>query len=127
MSTPISNLPPNTENPDSASDAKRFFNTYYQKSITVSSNAIDAAVGFFTNKGFEDSAAKSVASVLLSQAKIDNVDVFVLIDTLKGLNDVQLSRVVTEILNYNRLRISTLGTRIDNSDQIEYEKRNVMV
>ena len=127
MSTPKSNLPPNYDSNDSASDAKRFFNTYYQKGITVSSDAIDAAVGFFLNKGFDESAANSVASVLLSQAKIDNVNVFVLIDTLKGLNDIQLSRVVTEILNYNRVRISTLGTRVDNSDQIQYEKRNVIV
>lgn len=121
-----SNLPPNTVPQDSASDAKKFFNTYYEKNLSVSSNAIDATIGFFENRGFEITAAQSVAGVLLSQAKIENINVFQLLDTLKGLNEIQLSRVVTEILNYNRERISTLGYRVDNS-ATDYEKRNIMV
>jgi hypothetical protein len=121
-----SNLPPNTAPQDSASDAKKFFNTYYEKNLSVSSNAIDATIGFFENRGFEITAAQSVAGVLLSQAKIENINVFQLLDTLKGLNEIQLSRVVTEILNYNRERISTLGYRVDNS-ATDYEKRNIMV
>jgi hypothetical protein len=122
-----SNLPPNIAPQDSASDAKKFFNTYYEKQLSVSSNAIDATIGFFQNRGFELTAAQSVAGVLLSQSKIENINVFQLLDTLKGLNEVQLSRVVTEILNYNRERISTLGYRIDTAANTEYEKRNIMV
>lgn len=125
MTVTPSNLP-NAEITDSANQPKKFFSTYYNEGITVPSNILDAAVGFFESRGFDTVAARSVANALISQSKIDKVDVFTLIDTLKGLNEVQLSRIVTEILNYNRVSISTLGYRIDNSDKIQFELRNVI-
>lgn len=123
MSLPLSNLPlPN----DEADLGKKFFNTYYEESIAIPSNIIDASIGFFTSRGFSESAARAVATVLISQAKIDNINVFQLLDTLKKLNEIQLSTVVREILNNYRLRISTLGTKIDIADKVEYEKRNII-
>lgn len=127
MSTiPTSNLPLPTENADSSDSARKFFNSYYQEGIAIPSAVIDSTVDFFRGRGFSETAAQSVASVLLSQAKIDKINVFTLLDTLKGLNEVQLSRVVREVLNSNRLRISILGTRNDNSSDIEYELRNLL-
>ena len=65
-------------------------------------------------------------SQLLKQAKLDNVKTFELLDTLKGLEEVQLSRVVTEVLNFQRHKGSTLGFKVDTN--IEYfEKRNIVV
>ena len=86
---------------------------------------IDATVGFFQSRGFDISASNSIAATLLSQSKIENVNVFQIIDTLKGLNDLQLSRVVSEILNYNRLNISTLGYKVDTAADNQFEIRNV--
>lgn len=123
MSVPLSNLPIQNDTEDLG---KKFFNTYYEESIAVPSNVIDASIGFFSSKGFSDSAARAVATVLVSQAKIDGVNVFTLLDTLKKLNEIQLSSVVREILNNYRLRISTLGTKIDIADKVEYEKRNII-
>lgn len=123
MSVPLSNLPIQNDTEDLG---KKFFNTYYEESIAVPSNVIDASIGFFSSKGFSDSAARAVATVLVSQAKIDGVNVFTLLDTLKKLNEFQLSNVVREILNNYRLRISTLGTKIDIADKVEYEKRNII-
>lgn len=123
MSTPLSNLPIQNEEND---PGKKFFNTYYEENIAVPSNIIDSSIAFFTSKGFSDSAARAVATVLVSQAKIDNINVFTLLDTLKKLNEIQLSTVVREILNNYRLRISTLGTKLDISDKVEYEKRNII-
>ena len=125
MTIAPSNLP-NTELTDSANQPKKFFNTYYNEGVTVPSNILDAAVGFFESRGFDTVAARSVANVLISQSKTDGVDVFALIDTLKGLNESQLSRIVTEILNYNRVSISTLGYRVDNSEKIQFELRNII-
>jgi hypothetical protein len=122
---PTSNLPvPQIQ--DSAESAKRFFNSYYEESISFPANTIDAAIGFFESRGFEKTAAVSVSSVLLAQSKAENVNVFQLLDTLKGLNELQLSRVVSEILNYNRVRISTLGYREDNPERREFDQRNTM-
>jgi hypothetical protein len=48
------------------------------------------------------------------------------LDTLKGLNELQLSSVVAEILNVNRSKISTLGFKVANN-QNQFEKRNIVV
>lgn len=132
MTTPISNLPLPSQNfqdikqKDSAAIAKKFFSTYYTKGISIPVEVLDATVTFFEGRGFGKTAAQSIATVLLSQAKIDNINVFTLLDTLKGLNEVQLSRIVREVLNYNRLRISVLGDRVDVGNNLDYEKRNIL-
>ena len=123
---PLSNLPILTAETDSTDTAKKFFNSYYEEPVAIPSAVIDATIGFFSSRGFSETAAIATATVLVSQAKIDNVNVFTLIDTLKKLNEIQLSTVVREILNNHRLRISTLGTRVDNSDKVQYEKRNII-
>jgi hypothetical protein len=103
-----------------------YFDRYFTKPINVSSNDLDTVVAFFENRGFDNSAAMSVAVVLLQQAKLDNINVFSLLETLKGLKELQLSVVVAEVLNYNRKRTSTLGfKRVVLSDKIE--RRNIIV
>ena len=121
-----SNLPPNTQNPDSGTEVKNFFDSYFIQNINFPAEQVDAVVGFFKKRGFDDLAANSTAIVLLQQAKLDEVNVFELLDTLKGLSELQLSAVVTEVLNYNRQKNSTLGYRQqDNSER--FESRNVIV
>jgi len=120
----MSSLP----NPEKTNDRRvtEFFDNYFTEKLSFPSNEVDAVIGFFEKRGFDKSAAISTSTTLLNQAKLDNVKIFELLDTLKGLNDVQLSTVVTEVLNYNRLKTSTLGFRLTNSvDTVE--KRNVVV
>jgi len=89
-------------------------------------NQVDAVVGFFEKRNFEQSAAIAVAGSLLVQAKLDSVNVFKLLDTLKTLDRVQLSALVTEVLNYDRPSTSTLGYK--TATQIELsEKRNIIL
>lgn len=121
----LTNLPPNTKTTDSATGTKDFFNSYYNAGISLSAGDIDAAVGFFESRGFDITAANSIAATLLSQSKIENVSVFQILDTLKTLNELQISRVVSEILNYNRLNISVLGYKVDTSANNQFESRNV--
>ena len=65
--------------------------------------------------------------MLLQQAKIDDLNVQELIDTLKGVTDVQLSLIVAQILNFNREKTSVLGFR-DESLQFElFDQRNVVI
>jgi hypothetical protein len=103
-----------------------FFNKYFTKKLSFPSNQVDAVVGFFTKRGFDQTAAISTSTILLEQAKIDNVNVFQLLDTLKGLNEIQLSSVVAEVLNYNRDSTSSLGFK--RTETVEkLEKRNIVV
>jgi hypothetical protein len=114
-----------TAQPDGAYETKEFFDKYFIESISYPSNQVDAVVGFFEQRGFDKSAAISVSSVLLQQAKVDNVNVFQLLDTLKGVDGKQLSAVVTQVLNLNRSRVSTLGFR-NTEKVIPEEARNIL-
>jgi len=111
---------------DSNQFVKEFFDRYYTKSLEFPANEVDAVIAFFRKRGFEEESANSVATVLLQQAKIDGVKVFKLLDTLSGLQDVQLSGLVTEILNYSRTKTSTLGFRVEQTTNY-IEARNIAV
>jgi hypothetical protein len=111
---------------DSTTEVKQFFDKYYTTKVSFPSNQIDAVVGFFVKHGFDKQSATSTGIVLLNQARIDNVSVFELLDSLKALNDVQLSQVVAQILNSYREKTSLLGYRIAQTTD-EYESRNILV
>ena len=90
------NIP--VSNNDSAEPVKTFFDKYFTEPVSLPAGEIDAVIGFFEKRKFDKTAAVSVATILLQQAKLDSVNVFELLDTLKGLTELQLSNVVTEIL-----------------------------
>jgi|Laugresbdmm110sn_1035088.scaffolds.fasta_scaffold06105_4 hypothetical protein len=117
------NLPP-VDATDSSQEVKSFFDKYFRHQITFPSNQIDAVVGFFLKRGFDEEAARSTGIVILNQARLDDVNVFKLLDTLKGLADAQLSSVVTEVLNAYRERTSTLGYKITTVEETT-ESRNI--
>lgn len=85
------------------------FENYTQTPITVNASTLDAMNAFFSSRGFLEDAAESTALIIIRQANKDKINPFDLLDTLKGLNDVQLSDLVTELLNYNRYKSSSLG------------------
>lgn len=109
---------------DSSTAVKTFFDSYFLKQISFASNEIDAVVGFFQKRGFDQDAAQSTAISILTQAKFENIKPFAVIDTLKGLSDVQLSRVVTEVLNTKREATSALGYSIPFTAN-NFESRNI--
>jgi hypothetical protein len=116
-----SNLPTDNTNTD---EVRNFFDKFFLHQITFPTNQIDAIVGFFSKRGFDDSAARSTAIVLLNQARLENVNPFKLLDTIKGLTDAQLSQVVTEVLNVYRDRSSALGFKLTTVEETT-ESRNI--
>ena len=116
-----SNLPSDNANTD---EVRNFFDKFFLHQITFPTNQIDAVVGFFLKRGFDDSAARSTAIVLLNQARLENVNPFQLLDTIKGLTDAQLSQVVTEVLNVYRDRSSALGFKLTTVEETT-ESRNI--
>lgn len=116
---------PQQDNTDSASSVRSFFDKYFQHQITFPSNQIDAVVGYFLKRGFQEQAAKSTAIVLLNQASVDNINVQQLLDSLKGITDTQLSQIVTEILNVYRENTSSLGFKLVQLEET-YESRNIL-
>lgn len=111
-------LPVSSRN-DSAEGTRLFFDSYGKEPLEFSANDVAASVAFFEKQGFGETAALMISSIILKQAKLDNVPVFQLLDTLKQFDGVQLSAVITEVLNNNRSTTSTLGYKF-----IDVEKEN---
>ena len=111
---------------DSSDTVKSFLNRYFTGTLSFPSNEVDAVIGYFENRDFDKVSAQTIGTILMQQAKIDNVNVFELLDTLKGIDDLQLSSIVAEVLNYNRSKISTLGYKLHPSTD-KLETRNVLV
>ena len=109
---------------DSAKETKQFFDRYFTKQISLTSTEVDTVVGFFTKRKFTKDAAIAVATIVIQQAKAENKNVFEIIDTLTGLDEVQLSTLVSAILNNNRSKISALGYK-NNYNVETTENRNV--
>lgn len=122
MLTKNQNLPPSNNQTDD--EVKAFFDQYFLHQITFPSNQIDAVVGFFLKRGWDDQAARSTAIVLLNQARLENINPFQLIDTLKGVTDAELSNVVAEVLNVYREKNSVLGFRLTAIEETA-ESRNI--
>jgi hypothetical protein len=116
---------PNTVDLD---DTLVYFNNFYNSGGAVSylQNEVDAVVGYFLKRGFEKVAAINTGGVLLEQAKRDSVPVFKLLDTLKGINDVQLSNIVAQIINANRRKTSSIGYKQLSENQL-FDQRNIIV
>jgi hypothetical protein len=85
------------------------FNNYYSQPIEVNASVLAAITGYFTSKGFGKVASESIAVIIITQSKQDGYNPMRILDTLRGLNDVDLSALVSEILNYNRFKTSSLG------------------
>lgn len=109
MSNFYNNVPKTTSTDNSFQKTINVFENYTQSPITVNASTLDGMIAFFSSRGFLEDAAESTALIIIRQANKDKINPFDLLDTLKGLNDVQLSDLVTELLNYNRYKSSSLG------------------
>ena len=96
---------------DSAAGTKLYFDSYGEAALEFAANDVTLTQAFFESKGFDNDAATTVAMTLLRQAKIDGTPIGEILDTLKTFNGIQLSQIVGEILNNNRVSTSILGFR----------------
>ena len=94
--------------------------------VELNAAEYDAAKGFFEQRGYDTVAAESIAYVLSRQAKLDNVPVMKILDTLNaaGSDPIALNNLVGEILNLNRFKTSILGYKNPNP-QNTLTKRNI--
>jgi hypothetical protein len=103
---------------DSAAGTRLYFDSYGEAPLEYNATEVDACISFFQKRGFDEDAAIVISSALLRQAKIDSTPIFVLLDTLSGFDEIQLSVLVSEVMNNNRTSTSTLGykTEIKQTD-----------
>lgn len=113
-------------NQDSTVKTKQYFDNYKKDRVSYPSNQIDAVIGFFESRGFEKSAAISVGSVLLQQAKIDQISVMELIDNIKSFDNVKLNELVGAILNNNRNKNTIIGFKDQEDVSKNVYRRNII-
>jgi hypothetical protein len=85
------------------------FDNFYNAPVELNASVLAAMKGYFTNRGFGEVSAESISIIIMKQAKQDGYNPMQILDTLKGLGDVELSGLVAELLNYNRFKSSSLG------------------
>jgi hypothetical protein len=101
---------PTSPSKDSAYETLSSINN---NNIQTAFNAVevDATISFFLKNGFSRDAATEVATVLLAQAKLENVSVFTILDSMETASGVELSIFVSQVLNNSRVQTSVLGFR----------------
>jgi len=117
-----SNLPANKMQADATVQA---FDNYYLAPIELSASTLAAMVGFFTKSGFDATSAETVAVIIMKQAKKDGYNPMQILDTLSGITALEISALVAEILNYNRVKTSFLGYSKEFTPHDEVQ-RNVL-
>jgi len=110
--------------PQGSEEVVQFLAGLTQDRIEFNASEYDAVVGFFEGKDYTRASAQSIAYVILRQARIDNVPVFQVLDTLGTVSPVALSQLVTEILNTNRYKTSVLGYKNPRTTQ-DHISRNI--
>lgn len=120
--TTLSNLP----NKESSSLQKvvQYFDNYYVKPVDLDVESVDILKGFFESKGFNASAAENISYVILKTAKQSNYQVQEIIDALKNYDPLQLNEFLLSILNFNRVKTSSLGL-IKKVNPIDDVRRNI--
>lgn len=99
---------------DSAAGTKLFFSNYGERPLEFPANDVTYAENFFKKAGFDKDAAEVVAMTILRQAKIDGTPIAQILDSIKEFTGIQLSQIVGEILNNNRIPTSILGFRLQD-------------
>jgi hypothetical protein len=109
MASLYTNLPPVSNNNANAGSVLQAVANYYAAPIQLDANVLTAIISFFTQRGFDTTAAQALATVIISQARKDNLNPLQIVDTMKGLTNVEISALVAEIINYTRYKTSFLG------------------
>jgi hypothetical protein len=119
MAAPYTNLPPASNNNSNNGSVLQAVANYYSAPIQMDANVLTAVISFFTQRGFDITAAQALATVIISQARQDNLNPLQIVDTMKGLTNIEISALVAEIINYTRFKTSFLGygqTYITNAE-----------
>ena len=106
------NLPPKQIN-DTGKATQVFFDSYGSTPLQFNASEVAATIAFFESKGYTEESAQVTALTLLKQAKLDGTKIFDILDTLGKFSGLQISALVSEILNNNRVPTSTLGFKSD--------------
>lgn len=112
MKNTLTNLPIIKSN-NSDNTTLLAFDNYYNLPLQLDTNIFNAVKGFFESRGFSPNTAETIGVTILRQCRLDNYNPMQVLDTLKGLDNVEISALVSEIVNFNRYKTSYVGYALE--------------
>lgn len=121
----LTNLPIKNATASSSDATTKNFDQYNDIPVQLDQVTLTAMKGLLANRGFGEESAETIAITIMMQAKRDNYNPMTILDSMKTLGETDLSQLVSEILNYNRLKTSVLGS-IQKITPVDNVKRNII-
>lgn len=118
------NLPKKSSAGSSSDQTISQFENYNDKPAELNQNTLTAMIGFLVNRGFSKESSETISLTILTQAKRENYNPMALIETMKKLNDNEMSAIIAEVLNFNRFKTSMLGS-VQNIAPVDNVRRNI--
>jgi hypothetical protein len=119
------NLPPKIVTASSSDATNKNIQQYYDVPVQLENTTLTAMKGFLSNRGFSEESAEVISITIMMQAKRDNYNPMTVLDSMKQLQETDLSQLVAEILNFNRLKTSVLGS-VQKVTPVDNVKRNIL-
>ena len=118
------NLPKPSIAASSSDQTLNQFSSYNDKPVELDQTTQSAMIGFLESRNFSRDSAEVISLTILTQTKRENYNPMALIETMKTLNDVEMSTIVAEVLNFNRFKTSMLGS-VQNVAPVDNVRRNI--
>jgi hypothetical protein len=120
-----SNLPSKTASGSSSDLTNKNLNQYNDVPIQLDNETLTAMKGLLSSKGFSPESAENISITIMIQAKRDNFNPMNVLDSMKNLGEIEMSQLVSEILNFNRFKTSVLGS-VQATTPVDIVKRNIL-
>jgi hypothetical protein len=121
----LTNLPIKKQAVSSSDATNKAFTQYNDIPVELDQNVLVAMKGMLENRGFGEDAAESISITIMIQARRDNYNPLTILDSMKKLNENDLSQIIAEVLNFNRFKTSVLGS-IQSITPVDSVKRNIL-
>ena len=92
-------------------DGSKFFNNYFDKTITINTAKDDAILTYFEKFCENEESALALSSAVIYTARVQNIDVMEILDEFKKLNKDQLGPYISYFLNLSRVGTSLIGVQ----------------
>ena len=76
-------------------DGSKFFNNYFDNTISISTAKDDAVVSYFEKVTANKDSALALSSAVIYTARVQNMDVMAVLDEFKKLNQSQLTPYIS--------------------------------
>jgi hypothetical protein len=106
-------------------DGSKFFNNYFDNTISISTAKDDAVVSYFEKVTANKDSAMALGSAVIYTARVQNMDVMAVLDEFKKLNQTQLTPYISYFLNLSRVGTSLIGVQ-NNPVRNKYVARTII-